>query len=74
MLVYICFPVFTAHFYPPLHHNGKGSIVHLQQNAFMIQTGFCLMNVIIRDALSSLPYAGVSYRTFQWGWDRKLCV
>ena len=29
MLVYICFPVFspfTAHFYPPLHHNGKGSI------------------------------------------------
>ena len=30
MLVYICFPVFSpfsAHFYPPLHHNGKGSIV-----------------------------------------------
>ena len=28
MLVYICFPVFSpfsAHFYPPLHHNGKGS-------------------------------------------------
>ena len=30
MLVYACFPVFSpfsAHFYPPLHHNGKGSIV-----------------------------------------------
>ena len=29
MLVYIRFPVFSpfsAHFYPPLHHNGKGSI------------------------------------------------
>ena len=29
MLIYICFPVFSpfsAHFYPPLHHNGKGSI------------------------------------------------
>ena len=31
MLVYICFPVispFSAHFYPPLHHNGNGSIEH----------------------------------------------
>ena len=30
MLVYTCFHVFSpfsAHFYPPLHHNGKGSIV-----------------------------------------------
>ena len=29
MLVYTCFHVFSpfsAHFYPPLHHNGKGSI------------------------------------------------
>ena len=29
MLVYMCFHVFapfSAHFYPPLHHNGKGSI------------------------------------------------
>ena len=30
MLVYICFPVFSPlvflHFYPPLHHYGKGSI------------------------------------------------
>ena len=29
MLVYACFHVispFSAHFYPPLHHNGKGSI------------------------------------------------
>ena len=29
MLVYICFPVFSpfsAHFYPPLHHNGKGRL------------------------------------------------
>ena len=29
MLVYTCFPVFSpfsAPFYPPLHHNGKGSI------------------------------------------------
>ena len=27
MLVYTCFPIFSpviAHFYPPLHHNGKG--------------------------------------------------
>ena len=27
--LFTCFPVFSpfsAHFYPPLHHNGKGSI------------------------------------------------
>ena len=23
-----CFPPFSAHLYPPLHHNGKRSIVH----------------------------------------------
>ena len=29
LFTYVCFPVFSpfsAHFYPPLHHNGKGSI------------------------------------------------
>ena len=45
MLVYTCFPVFSpfsAHFYPPLHHNGKGSIAlallstHLAQKATQI--------------------------------------
>ena len=33
MLVYICSPVFSpfsAHFYPPLHHNGKGSITAMK--------------------------------------------
>ena len=30
--LFTCFPVFSpfsAHFYPPLHHNGKGSIIDL---------------------------------------------
>ena len=26
----LVFSPFSAHFYPPLHHNGKGSIVHGQ--------------------------------------------
>ena len=40
MLVYTCFHVFSpfsAHFYPPLHHNGKGSIVHVGGSGGMQQ-------------------------------------
>ena len=32
------FLYFSAHFYPPLHHNGKGSIVSTLQSPFVPQT------------------------------------
>ena len=57
MPVYICFPVFSpfsAHFYPPLHHNGKGSILGC---ACIVSLTPCLTMLLLAAVAAVAPLA-----------------